>query len=201
MFIRPHDKKLEPHMRSGAAELFFPVEDFSGAVEDRIEPAFYTVGGVGILGGAVHADDQAIQSTFNGCFGSFFVQKVTVGGGNGVDAFFMGIAHHVQKLRINVRFTLEVEDDKQQIRSQFVDGLAKEVRFKVAGIPGEGPQSAGAFRAAQIACGGGFEGDGKRAAPDDGAFQPKGKVVGGEDQQGIADFSRGEFTGDVEDIE
>lgn len=59
-----------------------------------------------------------------------------------------------------------------------IDGFAEEIGFQVAGLAREGAQARGAFRAAQVAGGGGFYAHRDGQTPLNGPFKPACEVIG-----------------------
>lgn len=72
----------------------------------------------------------------------------------------MGIADHGKEFRVQVGFSLKIKSQIREILVDIIDGLPEEVLLQHTGWSGKGPETAGAFRAAQVAGGGGFEGNG-----------------------------------------
>lgn len=124
---------------------------------------------IDVLSGAVDGDDQPVEAAFDGAFGVFVVQVMGIGGRRGVDVFIGRVFDHVQKIGIEIGFSLKVEDQISEIAVELIDGIAKEIGLEHAGGTGEGAQSARTFRATQVAGGGGFNRYGKWIAPMDGS--------------------------------
>ena len=92
-----------------------------------------------------------------------------VGARDGVNFLAMSIRHHLQKLRIDVRLSLEIKNQENQLFMQLIDGFAEKIGLQIARFPRKRPQSAGAFRAAQVAGRGGLDADRDRHSPLHGA--------------------------------
>ena len=74
-----------------------------------------------------------------------------VGGRDGVNALFIGIFYHVQKVRIDVGFALKIKNQVQQIFVQLVNRIFKKVGFEIASRTGKGAESTRTFGAAEVA--------------------------------------------------
>lgn len=89
----------------------------------------------------------------------------------------MGIPHHLQKIGVEVRFALEIENEIEQLPVNVVDRLLKEVFLQHTGWTGKLTQTTGTFRAAQIATGSGLKGNRNRIAPLNGLLQHTAQVI------------------------
>ncbi len=180
-------------MRGGTVQRLFPFDHMSCALQDRLQIAFLAVLFIGFLGRSIDTDDQPVEAAFNGFLGAFVIQKVAVGGGNGVKTLLSCISDHLQKIGIDKGLALEVEDQVDQIPAQFVYGFPEEIGFEVAGFPGKCTKTTRAFRAAEIAGSGGLQGDGHGQPPLNGVSCPSGQVVRCQYLSGIPQTAEGQF--------
>jgi hypothetical protein len=82
---------------------------------------------------------------------------MSVGRSDRIDALVAGVTHHIEKLRIDKRLSLEIKNEIEQIFVKIIHGIPEKICFQVARVPGECPEATGAFRAAQVAGSGRFK--------------------------------------------
>lgn len=200
VLVGPDDEELEHDVGCAGAESLSPCDQTVGAVEDSLKVATPAIGFINFLGSSIDGDDEAIEAGFDGAPSPIVVEEVSVGAGDGVYAFAMSIGYHVEKLRMDVGFALEIEDEEHQIRCQLIDGAAEEVLAQVARGSGECAQAAGAFGAAQVAGGGRLDGHGHGSPPLDGSFAQPRQVVGSQQQQGVGQAPPGHFSKEIQAV-
>jgi hypothetical protein len=159
MFIRLHYQKLKDDMRARRIQLFFPFYNIGSTFQYLLQIALFSILFIDFLSGTIYGYDESVQSGFYGSAGIIIIQKVSVGGGYGINFFLGSILHHNQKIGIDIRLTLKVKNKIHQLVAQFVKALPEEILFKIAGGATEGTKSGGAFGASQIASGSWLEGD------------------------------------------
>lgn len=145
--------------------LFFLLNQISGSFQNQVQFAFLSVLLVDLLGRTIYGNNDPVQTAFDGFFRIFGIHKMTIGGGNGVNAFAFGILYHFQKFWIDVWFALKIKNQIDQIIGQLINGVFEKVRFKVSCFARKAPQTARAFRATEVTSGSWFKGYGEWVAP------------------------------------
>jgi hypothetical protein len=77
----------------------------------------------------------------------------------------VGIFYHIQKLRIQVRLTLEIKNQVKQVLMNIVNGLGKEIFLQHTGWSSKLPQPARALGATQVTTGGRLKTDADGVSP------------------------------------
>lgn len=178
MFVRTDDKHLKDDMWMGCPGFPASLYKIPGAVKHRVEISLLAVLGVYIPGGAVNRDDDPVKSGSDGPTRVLRIKKMPIGGGDRVQPSVMGMPDHVQESRVDVGLPLEIKDEAQEPALKFIDDLAKEILAQVARCTREGPETAGAFRAAKVAGRRRFNRNGHRKAPLNRSAQESGQLKG-----------------------
>lgn len=178
VLVRADHEKLEDDVRRLRFQFFFPFHHIPCALQNHLQLALFAVALISVLRRAINGDDEAVEARFDGAAGVFIVEKMAVRAGDGVNAPLPCVTHHVEELGVDVRLALEIEDEIEQLSVQFVNRFPEKILLQIARWSGEGPQPAGAFRAAEIAGSGGFQRDGHRHSPLHGLFHDFGELVG-----------------------
>jgi hypothetical protein len=178
MFIWAYDEKLENDMRGSGFQSAFPFHNIPGAFEHFVERAFPAVLFIHFLCGAIHTDDDPAQAGFDGPARIFVIEKMAICGSDRVNSLLPCIRDHIKEFRVDVWFALEIEDEPCEVCRELVDRFTKEIVFQISGGSGECAKATRAFRAAKIARCGGFNRDGHRHSPLDGAAEPFCELIG-----------------------
>ena len=94
VFIWPHDQKLPNEVRTPSSVLAPRFDHVARAFKYLFQLSPNPIRGIGLLCHAVDADDQATQSRPDNCIAAFRPQKVSIGGGGGINA--AGVCHGYQ---------------------------------------------------------------------------------------------------------
>lgn len=127
MFIGTQHKHLKNKVRGPAVQLFFPFDHIPRTFQDQIELPPDAVLFIDLLCGAIHRNNEPVEARFNRFPGVLVLQEMAVGAGDGEDLFAVCKLHHLQKPGIDIRFSLKVENQKQQIPMKFFDRFSKKV--------------------------------------------------------------------------
>ena len=106
---------------------------------------------IGLLCGAVDGNDEAVQPGGDRLAGLFRAEVMGIGRGGSIDPPAGSIAHHIQKLRVQIGLSLKVKSEVPQGGCQLVNHRLKALLLQHARGAGEAPQTTGALRAAQVA--------------------------------------------------
>ena len=68
-----------------------------------------------------------IQAAFNSSSCIIIIQIMGIGGCGRVNFFLRSIFHHIQEIRIQVRFSLEIKNKIEQVFRKFINGLTEKI--------------------------------------------------------------------------
>src|SRR5258706_10697284 len=88
-----------------------------------------------------------------------------IGGGGSIYIFFRSIFNHVQKIRVQIRFTLEIKNEIKKIFVKLINCLAEKIFLQHSRWTGKRPESTRTFRTPEITGSGRLKRDGNRIAP------------------------------------
>lgn len=100
------------------------------------------------------------------------MEEMGIGGSGGIDAFGGGITYHIQEIRVDIGFSLEIKEQVDGPFTQLIDPSSMVLLPDHSGISVKLPESARAFGTSEIAGSGGFDRDAYGHPPLDGLSGP-----------------------------
>lgn len=165
LLVMAHHNELDENFRCTVAELFPLANQISNSRHDLCELAANAISLVALLIGAIDGDNHRIHSRGNRLSCGLQIQIVSVGAGSDKNAPLFCILNELQKITIDERLPLLIEEKVKKIIPDLINNSFELVEIHQPGPTSHSSVAGHAQRAAQIANIGGLHRENEGSAP------------------------------------